>query len=260
VDRLNRSLPGLSAQACSRRSASCSSVRRAGFFFNRSHPVGARSIFFSFDRSQVCQRHVFFSVARHFFCPVASCLRAQIFFCAVRSTAAAHAGIFLFFFSLSGHFLCWAGQIIFFLFAVAQQGLRLRFFSGSGQQVCACRVRSLPLLGGSDYFFLFLSVCCRSARSARHFFCLVASRQCAPVIFFGAVRSAAVHAEIYFLSVRSLLCWARAVFFGRSCSARAPCMRVRGANFSFLSSRFQQLRAKFFTAPHYCRVRSLLLL
>jgi hypothetical protein len=39
-------------------------------------------------------------------------------------------------------------------------------------------------------------------------------------------------------------------FFGRFCSARAPCMRVRGANFSFLSSRFQQLRAQFFSQPH----------
>jgi hypothetical protein len=148
---------------------------------------------------------------------------------------------------------------------------------------------SLPLLGGSVYFFL--SVCCRSAGSARHFFCPVASCQgamqyplCSSVNartdFFCGVRStAAAHAIFYFICfVRSLLLyWARAVFlwmlllsprtmlrpffslFGHFSSQ--PCMRVRGiSNFSFLSSRFQQLRAKKNLAPHYCRVRSLLLL
>jgi hypothetical protein len=70
--------------------------------------------------------------------------------------------------------------------------------------------------------------------------------------FFCAVQSTAgVRMQEFFLFVLSghLFSAGRAQFFGRSCSARAPCMRVRGANFSFLSSRFQQLRAHFFYSP-----------
>jgi hypothetical protein len=84
--------------------------------------------------------------------------------------------------------------------------------------------------------------------------------------------SSGVHPESFFCPVTSPLLCARRCFFGHFCSARAPCcrfflscsqpcMRVRGASFFFLSSRFQQLRAQFFvTAPLYCRVRSLLFL
>jgi hypothetical protein len=138
---LNRSLPRLTAQACSRRSVSCSSVRRA-VFFNRSHPAGARSIF-------VSGRFTSALPARQFF-----------LFCSDRSFPLLGAPFFLFFclrvrratFPLSGHFHS------------------LRSMSGLS---CACRnfspVRSLPFAARAQSIFFgrFLS--------ARTDFCVVRS-------------------------------------------------------------------------------------
>jgi hypothetical protein len=181
---LNRSLPGLTAQACSRKSVSCSSIRRAGFFFG--HILLGRTALY-FDRS-FHLRPVTSPAARavYFFCllPLSrACARQNLFFCGVRSGV--HAESFFWVCMQSPVASCLRAQIFFICVVRSTAGVRMQeffYFVLSGQQQgCACR----------NFFYLF---------------CPVTSS---------------------LLGARS--------FFGRSCSARAPCMRVRGANFSVQS-------------------------
>jgi hypothetical protein len=168
---LNRSLPGLTAQACSRKSVSCSSVRRAEFFYSVASCMTGH---FICVRSLPLRRAVYFFFAC---CRSAGPVRARIFFCGVRSGV--HAESFFWVCMQSPVASCLRAQIFFYLCCpVNSRGVHAGiFFVLSGQQQgCACR-----------NFFLF---------------CPVTSS---------------------LLGARS--------FFGRSCSARAPCMRVRGANF-----------------------------
>jgi hypothetical protein len=96
VDRLNRSLTGLSAQACPRRSVSCSLFSRAASFSlltGRFHSVGGLACKFFLIRSHPAGR------------------AASLSF--VQSNPLCRARNIFFFFLLTGHFLCWARRLFF---------------------------------------------------------------------------------------------------------------------------------------------------
>jgi hypothetical protein len=94
-------------------------------FFNRSHPAGARSIFFSIDRSPP----LLLTAWREIFFPVASCMtgcflcRARKFFFFLLAAAQQRqcAPPFLFFFSLSDHFHSLRARRIFYLVTIWSQ-------------------------------------------------------------------------------------------------------------------------------------------
>jgi hypothetical protein len=143
-----------------------------------------------------------------------------------------------------------------FLLADAQQDSRtcarqIFFLCGvrSGvhaESFFACSVWSLPPAARADFLFFWL--CMQTPLC-----CPVNSRGAHAGIFYLCcpVNSRGVHAGIFFLFVLSghLFSAGRAqFFFGRSCSARAPCMRVRGANFSVQS--LPAAARTFFFQPH----------
>jgi hypothetical protein len=274
---LNRSLPGLTAQACSRKSVSCSSVRRAGFFF-RSHPAGAHSTFLTGRRSVTCPffvaLHLFSFVAQHFCVrSLRHCLASApvtfffdrsfratfcLFACQARhfslcshfplrraqfSFACRHA--------LSGHF---PGAQIFCLLPLSRTAgpvrAKKKFFWWSPVW-CACRIffcmqRLVTSPAARADFLFFFGFACRHLCAVRS----TAGVRMQEFFFICAVRSTAgvCMQEFFFLSGHLFSAGRTQFFFGRSCSARAPCMRVRGANFSVQS--LSAAARTFFFQPH----------
>jgi hypothetical protein len=188
VDRLNRSLTGLSAQVCPRRpvraglSAAPFFSRAASFLTGRFLSAGglACRFFCLFSvRSQSGMQRVR-APCSIFWSPLCSSVSARIF--------------------LSGQHP--AGRAaIFFLFLID---------------------RSLPLLGAQ--IIIFFSACCRSAASVR-----------ATFLFF-----------LFVLSGHFSSAGRAQNFFGRFCSARAPCCRL-----------FLSVRSLLLTAMHACQGRQL---
>jgi hypothetical protein len=229
---LNRSLPGLTVQACSRKSVSCSSVRRAGFFFG--HILLGRTTLY-FDRSFPLR-------------PVTSPGAQIIFFCC---RSARH--FFLFgrilhdrSFHLRPVTSPAARAVYFFLLAAAQQGL-------CAPESFFCGVRSG--VHAESFFWVCMQSPVASCLRAQIFF-ICAVRSTAGVrmqefflfVMSGQQQGCACRNFFYlFCLVTSSLLGARS-FFGRSCSARAPCMRVRGANFSVQS--LPAAARTFFFQPH----------
>jgi hypothetical protein len=189
VDRLNRSLTGLSAQVCPRRpvraglSAAPFFSRATSFLTGRFLSAGGLAcrfffVFFLSGHSQACSgsgRHAVFFGLR---CALAS----------VRE----------FFYPVS---ILQGAQQFFFLFLID---------------------RSLPLLGAQ--IIIFFSACCRSAASVR-----------ATFLFF-----------LFVLSGHFSSAGRAQNFFGRFCSARAPCCRL-----------FLSVRSLLLTAMHACQGRQL---
>jgi hypothetical protein len=160
---------------------------------------------------------------------------------------------FFFFFLLTGHFLCWARRLLFFVCLLPLSSVSTRHFF-------CCSVRSLPLLLAAwrAVFFLSFPVPSLPLLGAHIFFCLL------PL--------SSVSARHFFIcSVRSLLlCWARAEFFLDAsaqparhaadffslCSVTSPHSHacVSGAPAIFFScpvaSGQQQLHAQFFCHSH----------
>jgi hypothetical protein len=163
-------------------------VSDAQDFFLTGHILLGRAASFSLLTGRRSVSGTFFSLSRATFSVQSLLVCAHRFFFVLSGQQLLRMQeFFLFFFSLSGHFLCWAGQIIFFLFAAAQQGLRLRFFFPGPVSRCVhaesfffwvCMQSPVTSSAGRVRLLFFVFVCL-----------LPLNRVCAPLFLSGRFSS-----------------------------------------------------------------------